>query len=116
MAALASASFSSASGPPRWAWARSGQQPMLGGVANERALKPAYLFTGSDRPKIALALQRLRARVAEGEEPVVADLDHLGRLPERLDGEMGAAFGVIPVGPGREARDQGGVVDRKSVV
>jgi DNA polymerase-3 subunit delta len=38
---------------------------MLGGVANERTLKPAYLFTGSDRPKIALALQRLRARVGE---------------------------------------------------
>ena len=39
---------------------------MLGGVANERAsLKPVYLFTGSDRPKIALALQRLRARVGE---------------------------------------------------
>jgi DNA polymerase-3 subunit delta len=38
---------------------------MLGGVANERALKPAYLFTGSDRPKIALALQRLRGRVGE---------------------------------------------------
>jgi len=38
---------------------------MLGGVANERALKPVYLFTGSDRPKIALALQRLRGRVGE---------------------------------------------------
>jgi DNA polymerase-3 subunit delta len=38
---------------------------MLGGVANERALKPVYLFTGGDRPKIALALQRLRARVGE---------------------------------------------------
>ena len=36
---------------------------MLGGVANE--LKPVYLFTGSDRPKIAIALQRLRARVGE---------------------------------------------------
>jgi DNA polymerase-3 subunit delta len=38
---------------------------MLGGVATERALKPVYLFTGSDRPKIALALQRLRGRVGE---------------------------------------------------
>lgn len=38
---------------------------MLGSVANERALKPVYLFTGSDRPKIALALQRLRARIGE---------------------------------------------------
>ncbi|HUZ16328.1 MAG TPA: DNA polymerase III subunit delta [Gaiellaceae bacterium] len=34
-------------------------------MANERALKPVYLFTGSDRPKIALALQRLRVRVGE---------------------------------------------------
>jgi DNA polymerase-3 subunit delta len=38
---------------------------MLGGVANEGGLRPVYLFTGSDRPKIALALQRLRARVGE---------------------------------------------------
>ena len=38
---------------------------MLGSVANERALKPVYLFTGSDRPKIVLALQRLRARIGE---------------------------------------------------
>jgi DNA polymerase-3 subunit delta len=36
---------------------------MLGDVASD--LKPVYLFTGSDRPKIALALQRLRARVGE---------------------------------------------------
>ncbi len=38
---------------------------MLGRVASERALKPVYLLTGSDRPKIALALQRLRARIGE---------------------------------------------------
>jgi DNA polymerase-3 subunit delta len=38
---------------------------MLGGVANERELKPIYLFSGSDRPKITLALQRLRARIGE---------------------------------------------------
>jgi DNA polymerase-3 subunit delta len=38
---------------------------MLGSVSSERPLKPAYLFTGSDRPKIALALQRLRARIGE---------------------------------------------------
>jgi DNA polymerase-3 subunit delta len=38
---------------------------MLGGVASERELKPVYLFMGSDRPKIALALQRLRARIGE---------------------------------------------------
>ncbi len=38
---------------------------MLGGVAAERELSPVYLLTGSDRPKIALALQRLRARIGE---------------------------------------------------
>jgi DNA polymerase III subunit delta len=55
---------------------------MLAVVANE--LKPVYLLTGSDRPKIARALQRLRDRVgddsvehisaatASGEEAVAA--------------------------------------------
>jgi DNA polymerase-3 subunit delta len=38
---------------------------MLGGVPSERELKPAYLLTGTDRPKIALALQRLRGRIGE---------------------------------------------------
>ena len=38
---------------------------MLGGVASERELKPVYLLTGTDRPKIAVALQRLRARIGE---------------------------------------------------
>jgi DNA polymerase-3 subunit delta len=38
---------------------------MLGGVASERELKPVYLLTGTDRPKIALALQRLRGRIPE---------------------------------------------------
>jgi DNA polymerase-3 subunit delta len=38
---------------------------MLGGVASERELKPAYLLTGTDRPKIAVALQRLRGRIGE---------------------------------------------------
>jgi DNA polymerase III subunit delta len=36
---------------------------MLGIVASE--LKPVYLLTGSDRPKIARALRRLRARIGE---------------------------------------------------
>src|SRR5207253_4118839 len=36
---------------------------MLGGVPSE--LKPVYLLTGSDRPKIARALRRLRARIGE---------------------------------------------------
>ncbi|MFL5943042.1 MAG: DNA polymerase III subunit delta [Gaiellaceae bacterium] len=34
-------------------------------MASERELKPVYLFSGSDRPKITLALQRLRARIGE---------------------------------------------------
>jgi len=38
---------------------------MLGNVASERELKPVYLLTGTDRPKIALALQRLRERIGE---------------------------------------------------
>lgn len=38
---------------------------MLGSVASERELKPVYLLTGTDRPKIALALQRLRGRIGE---------------------------------------------------
>ena len=29
-------------------------------------LKPAYLITGSDEPKVAVAVRRLRARFAEG--------------------------------------------------
>jgi DNA polymerase-3 subunit delta len=36
---------------------------MLGVVANE--LKPAYLLTGTDRPKIARALRRLRERIGD---------------------------------------------------
>jgi DNA polymerase-3 subunit delta len=36
---------------------------MLGAVANE--LKPVYLLTGSDRPKISRALRRLRGRIGE---------------------------------------------------
>ena len=36
---------------------------MLGTVPSE--LKPVYLLTGSDRPKIARALRRLRARIGE---------------------------------------------------
>ena len=38
---------------------------MLGSMASERELKPVYLLTGTDRPKITLALQRLRARIGE---------------------------------------------------
>jgi DNA polymerase-3 subunit delta len=38
---------------------------MLGDVASERELKPVYLLTGTDRPKIAVALQRLRGRIGE---------------------------------------------------
>jgi DNA polymerase-3 subunit delta len=38
---------------------------MLGAVPSERDLKPVYLLTGTDRPKIAVALQRLRGRIGE---------------------------------------------------
>jgi DNA polymerase-3 subunit delta len=38
---------------------------MLGSVASEHELKPVYLLTGTDRPKIAVALQRLRKRIGE---------------------------------------------------
>src|ERR1700751_2248548 len=38
---------------------------MLGSVASEGELKPVYLLTGTDRPKIAVALQRLRGRIGE---------------------------------------------------
>src|SRR4051794_34752997 len=38
---------------------------MLGAVPNERDLKPVYLLTGTDRPKITVALQRLRGRIGE---------------------------------------------------
>src|SRR2546423_15691545 len=38
---------------------------MLASVASERELKPVYLLTGTDRPKIRVALQRLRARIGE---------------------------------------------------
>src|SRR5919205_853596 len=38
---------------------------MLGAVSSERDLKPVYLLTGTDRPKIAVALQRLRARIGD---------------------------------------------------
>jgi DNA polymerase III subunit delta len=51
--------------PLRSVWERSSQRPMLGDVASERELRPVYLFSGSDRPKITLALQRLRTRIGE---------------------------------------------------
>jgi DNA polymerase III subunit delta len=38
---------------------------MLGAVAAPPALKPVYLIAGSDKPKIARALQRLRERIGE---------------------------------------------------
>ena len=41
-----------------------------------------------------------------------ADLHDLAHLPERLDRQVAAALRVVPVGPGREARDERRVVDR----
>jgi DNA polymerase-3 subunit delta len=45
---------------------------MLGGVAE---LKPAYLLTGSDRPKIARAFRRLRDRVGDEATEVLSALE-----------------------------------------
>jgi DNA polymerase-3 subunit delta len=44
-------------------------------MANE--LKPVYLIAGSDRPKIRVALERLRNRFAEGAVEVLAAADHV---------------------------------------
>ncbi len=41
-----------------------------------RELKPVYLIAGSDRPKIRVALERLRNRFAEGAVEVLAAGDH----------------------------------------
>ena len=43
------------------------------------------------------AIQRVCASVAEGQESVVANLDHLAHLPERFDRQMRAALLVIPL-------------------
>src|SRR5262249_48117582 len=51
--------------PRSSAWEQSRPAPMLGRVASEPELKPVYLLTGTDRPKIAIALRRLRARIGE---------------------------------------------------
>src|SRR5205823_3731390 len=48
---------------PRSARVCSSRRPMLGGVASE--LKPVYLLHGSDGPKIARAVRRLRDRIGE---------------------------------------------------
>ncbi len=51
---------------------------MLGGVAGERELKPVYLLTGTDRPKITLALQRLRGRIGEEATELLHAVDASG--------------------------------------
>ena len=43
-------------------------------MANE--LKPVYLIAGSDRPKIRVALERLRNRFDEGAVEVLSADDH----------------------------------------
>ena len=52
-----------------------------------------------------------RAPVAERQPAVVARLDDLAHLPERLDREVAAALGVVPLVARRERRDQRRVVD-----
>src|SRR5919198_4152227 len=54
--------------------------------------------------------QRIRPPRADRDETVVADLDHLAHLPERLDREVAAALEVIPLTPPGEGRDQRRVV------
>ncbi len=44
-------------------------------MAEQPPLKPVYLLTGSDRPKIERALGRLRARIGEGGVEYVQALD-----------------------------------------
>jgi DNA polymerase-3 subunit delta len=51
---------------------------MLGDVASESVLKPVYLLTGTDRPKIAVALQRLRGRIGEDATEQLHASEHSG--------------------------------------
>ena len=57
-------------------------------------------------------VQRIGAGRATRDEAVVANLDDLAHLPERLDREVAAAFEVVPLLPAGECRDQVGIVDR----
>ena len=54
--------------------------------------------------RVVRARRAGRARpCAQREEPVVADLDDLAHLPERLDRQVAAALGVVPVRAGSGA-------------
>jgi DNA polymerase III subunit delta len=65
-------------------------------AAESTELKPLYLLTGTDRPKIARALQRLRARIGED------SVEHLAVPPATADDAVAAcnALGLF----GGEAR------------
>ena len=86
---------------------------MLGRVANE--LKPVYLLTGSDRPKIARALRRLRDRIGDD------STEHLNAR-ERTGADAVAACNALGlfVGEGRlvivEEVERWKVADVKDVV
>src|SRR6059036_209439 len=80
--------------PLRSGRACSSQPPMLGVVANE--LKPVYLLTGSDRPKIARAVRRLRDRIGDD------STEHLNaRETEGLDAVAACNAMGLFVGEGR---------------
>ena len=61
-------------------------------MAPEQALKPVYLLTGSDRPKIETALGRLRRRFAPEAAEVVSALDTSGHAAVALC-NAGSLFG-----------------------
>ena len=67
------AQVSSAAEPSRWPRSRSSSPPMLWPAhGGDGRLKPVYLISGSDRPKIRVALERLRNRFEEGAVEVLA--------------------------------------------
>jgi len=61
-------------------------------MATEQALEPVYLLTGSDRPKIATAVSRLRVRFAPEAIEVVSALDTSAEVAVRLC-NSGSLFG-----------------------
>jgi DNA polymerase-3 subunit delta len=61
-------------------------------VASERELKPVYLLTGSDRPKIGTALARLRGRFPGEAAEIVSAIDTPGHAAVALC-NSGSLFG-----------------------
>src|SRR5207248_3936617 len=62
---------------PAWPLCGAAQSaPRLSAVAAE--IKPVYLITGADRPKILRALRRLRTRIGEDAVEVLSAVDASG--------------------------------------